>query len=116
VKVVHNAGELSVAKERRGDPGSGDREGRLVDQVGAAAHAADVDATARFPREAYNALAVSGFHAPHVLDLRGEGADAPTRATAMPGSCPSPGLLGFDNDTAMMVTVDRVRLLAKPDQ
>lgn len=101
-----------MRRSARGDPGSGDREGRLVDQVGAA----DVDATARFPREAYDALAVSGFHAPHVLDLRGEGADAPTRATAMPGSCPSPGLLGFDNDTAMRVTVDRVRLLAKPDQ
>ena len=37
-------------------------------------------------------------------------------ATAMPGSCPCPGLLGFDNDTAMRVTVDRIRLLAKPDQ
>ena len=81
-----------------------------------APYAADV-ATARFPREAYDALAASGFHAPHVPETYG--ARAPTRRQGRPrcqGVVLLRGCQGFDNDTAMRVTVDCVRLLAKPDQ
>ncbi|HEX2361607.1 MAG TPA: acyl-CoA dehydrogenase family protein, partial [Jiangellaceae bacterium] len=40
-------------------------------------HAADVDETARFPQEAYDALRASDFHAPHVPEeYGGAGADA----------------------------------------
>jgi butyryl-CoA dehydrogenase/acyl-CoA dehydrogenase len=42
-----------------------------------APHAAEVDAAARFPTEAYDALVASGFHAAHVPEeYGGEGADA----------------------------------------
>ncbi|EGD43940.1 acyl-CoA dehydrogenase [Nocardioidaceae bacterium Broad-1] len=42
-----------------------------------APYAADVDAAARFPTEAYDALVASGLHAPHVPEAYGgDGADA----------------------------------------
>ena len=42
-----------------------------------APHAADVDAAARFPQEAYDALRASDFHAPHIPEAYGgAGADA----------------------------------------
>ncbi len=41
-----------------------------------APHAADVDASSRFPREAYEALVAAGFHAPHIPEeYGGSGAD-----------------------------------------
>jgi alkylation response protein AidB-like acyl-CoA dehydrogenase len=49
---------------------------KLVDNE-VAPHAAAVDADARFPREAYQALKASGFHAPHIAEkYDGMGADA----------------------------------------
>lgn len=50
---------------------------RAVAENKIAPYAADVDASARFPQEAYDALVASGFHAPHVPEpYGGEGADA----------------------------------------
>ena len=50
---------------------------RAVAENKIAPYAADVDAAARFPTEAYDALVASGFHAPHVPEAYGgEGADA----------------------------------------
>ncbi|MER7609834.1 acyl-CoA dehydrogenase family protein [Nocardioides sp. NPDC127503] len=50
---------------------------RAIAENKIAPHAAEVDAAARFPTEAYDALVASGFHAAHVPEeYGGEGADA----------------------------------------